>query len=82
MEGTTTAGDKIAGKLILSATSAAPHYAEAREAGSRNEALEELRVCCWIIAASRKTACGILKNPPTWKCGSPADAGLLLDSVD
>jgi four helix bundle protein len=96
----TAAGNQIAGQLIRSATSAAPNYAEARGAESRNdfihklgitfkelnesevwlemlaqrkslpenelnEALEECRVLCRIIAASRKTACGIPKQPPT-----------------
>jgi four helix bundle protein len=96
----TTAGNQIAGQLIRSATSAAPNYAEARGAESRNdfihklgitfkelnesevwlemlaqrkslpedelnETLEECRVLCRIIAASRKTACGIPKQPQT-----------------
>jgi hypothetical protein len=30
-----------------------------------NKALEECRVLCRIIAASRKMACGIPKNPRT-----------------
>ena len=90
----TVAGNQIAGQLIRSATSAAPNYAEARGAESRNDfihklgitfkelnesevwlkmllerkalpegeltaVLEECRVLCRIIAASRKTASGI-----------------------